>query len=326
VNERLRVVVGFPVREGVLTRIGAVDPRISVSHLPELAGHGLERAALKQLLPELRRADVLFGPASMPRECLEAAENLKWLQVINAGVDCLARDGLLERGFVVTNMSGLVAVAIAEYVIGAILMLSKGFHLAIRHQEEHHWGAWHVTELTGQTVGIVGLGAIGRETARRARAMGMRVIASRRTAPEGSTDDDCDELLSHRSLDRLLDESDYVVLCVPLTAETHHLIGESELARMKPAATLINIARGSVVHQEALMRALRAGAIGAAVFDVTDPEPLPETSPIWDLPNVIVTPHISGSIGGYGGRSAELFVANLQRYLRGETLENVVNP
>lgn len=325
-SDQLRVVVGFPVREGVLARIAAVDERVAVSHLPQLAGHGLEGPEMRRLLPELQRAEVLFGPSSMPRACIEVARELKWLQVINAGVDSLATDGLLDRGFVVTNMSGLVAAAIAEYVIGAILMLSKGFHLAIRHQSEHHWGTWRVTELTGQTMGIVGLGAIGRETARRARAMGMRVIASRRTVPGGSADDDCDELVSHRSLDRLLAESDYLVLAVPLTAETRLLIGEAQLARMKRTATLINIARGAVVDHQALVRALRAGTIGAAVLDVTDPEPLPETSPVWDLPNLILTPHISGSIGGYGGRSADLFVANLERYLRNEPLENVVSP
>jgi len=326
VSERLRVVVGFPVREGVLARIAAVDDRIAVNHLPQLAGHGLEGSEMRRLLPELQRAEVLFGPATMPRECFEAARQLRWLQVINAGVDALAREGLLDRGFVVTNMGGLVAASIAEYVIGAILMLSKGFHLAIRHQEEHHWGTWRVTELSGQTIGIVGLGAIGRETARRARALGMRVIASRRTVLGGSPDADCDELVSHRSLERLLAESDYVVLCVPLTAETRLLIREPQLARMKRSATLINIARGAIVDQDALVRALRSGTIGAAVLDVTDPEPLPENSPVWDLPNLILTPHISGSVGGYGGRSAELFVSNLERYLRGESLENVVSP
>lgn len=325
-DRQVTVAVGFPVRDEVLEAIGRVDPRVRVVHLPGIARPGAPGAGADEWKQQLAGADVLFGPTSIPREFIEAAPNLRWFQVINAGVDRLAQEGLLDRGFVVTNVSGLVAVSIAEWVMGTALMLAKNLHQAVRAQGERRWSAWRVGELAGQTMGIAGLGAIGRETARRARAFDMRVIASRRTAAPGAADPDCDEVVSYDDLARLLHESDYLVLCVPLTAETHHLIGARELAMMKPTATLVNIARGAVVDQEALIAALRQGTIAAAALDVFDPEPLPAESPLWGMANVIMTPHVSGSIEGYGRRSAELFVENLGRFVSGEKLMNVVDP
>ncbi len=325
-DRQVTVAVGFPVRDEVLEAIGRVDPRVRVVHLPGIARPGAPGAGADEWKQQLAGADVLFGPTSIPREFIEAAPNLRWFQVINAGVDRLAQEGLLDRGFVVTNVSGLVAVSIAEWVMGTALMLAKNLHQAVRAQDERRWSAWRVGELAGQTMGIAGLGAIGRETARRARAFDMRVIASRRTAAPGAADPDCDEVVSYDDLARLLHESDYLVLCVPLTAETHHLIGARELAMMKPTATLVNIARGAVVDQEALIAALRQGTIAAAALDVFDPEPLPAESPLWGMANVIMTPHVSGSIEGYGRRSAELFVENLGRFVSGEKLMNVVDP
>ena len=158
------------------------------------------------------------------------------------------------------------------------------------------------------------------------RSAGMRVVASRRTVVPGDSDDDCDLLVPYTDLATLLGESDYVVLCVPLTKETVRLIGAPELRQMKPSAALINIARGQVVDQDALVEALRDGTIAAAALDVTDPEPLPPESPLWDMPNVILTPHVSGAVEGYGHRAVEIFARNLRHYVRGEPLENVVDP
>lgn len=325
-TEKITVAVGFPVREDVLAEIAAVDPRVHVVPLPGIARPGGDEAGKDEWKHQLAEADVLFGPTSIPAEYLDAAPRLRWFQVINAGVDRLARDGQLGRGFVVTNVSGLVAVSIAEWVMGTALMLSKNLHHAVREQQARRWAGWRVGELEGQVMGIAGLGAIGRETARRARAFGMRVIATRRTVPPGASDPDCDEIVTYGQFDRLLGESDYLVLCVPLTPETHHLVGARELAMMKPTATVINIARGPVIDQEALITALRDGTIAAAALDVFDPEPLPAESPLWGMENVIMTPHVSGSIEGYGRRSATLFVENLRRFVAGEPLENVVDP
>ena len=152
----------------------------------------------------------------------------------------------------------------------------------------------------------------------------MRILATRRSTQPGDSDPDVDELLPSSELPRLLAESDYVVLCVPLTAETDGMIGADEIALMKPGAALVNIARAAVVDEGALLEALRTKRIGGAALDVHDPEPLPADSPFWDMPNVIVTPHRSGSLQGYFDRAAEFFAENLGRYERGEALLNVV--
>ena len=329
----VNVVVAFKVAPEVLAEIEQVDPRLRVSMHPVLsaasryvgsgAGSDTEHAAAKAALGE---AHVIFGPAQLTAEVVDAAPLLQWLQVLTAGVDRLAKEGITERGFPVTTSSGLAAPAIAEWAMAAMVMLAKGMHISVRDQVEHRWSFRFTGELVGKTVGIAGMGAIGRETARRARVFGMRVLATRRTVQPGATDPDCDEILPYSALDRLLAESDYLVLCVPYTPETHCLIGAAELAQMKPTASLLNVARGAVVDQDALIAALRDGTIASAALDVTDPEPLAPDSPLWDLPNVILTPHISGAVEGYGHRAAAIFVANLKHFLAGEPLEHLVKP
>ncbi|MBI2767847.1 MAG: D-2-hydroxyacid dehydrogenase [Chloroflexi bacterium] len=323
------VAITFKLDPAILREIEAVDPRVRIVDFPALVlrpGMELSEDDQRKAKEVLAEVEILFGPGNFPVEFIDAAPNLRWFQVINTGVDRLAKDGLLTRQFVVTNVSGLAAVAIAEYCIGTMLMLVKGLHKSVRDQAAHSWDFRFTGELKGKTCGIEGMGAIGRELAKRARAFGMRVVATRRTVAAGDTDPDCDELMPYSDLDRLLAESDYIVLCVPLTDETRGLIGAAELAKMKPAASLVNIARGQVVDQDALIAALRDGTIAAAVLDVVDPEPLPADSPLWDMPNVIITPHVSGAVEGYGHRAAELFIANLRRYVGGQPLENIVDP
>lgn len=328
-SETIPVAVAFRVDPEILERIKETDPRIEIIDLPGISGRGADgadEASRAEWREQIARAEVLFGPSGVPGAYLDAATNLKWYQVINAGVDRLAKDGYLSRGFTVTNVSGMTAPAIAEYVIGSIVMLAKGIHHSMRAQAEHRWDFRFTPELTGRTIAIAGMGAIGRETARRARAFGMRIIASRRTVSSGDTDPDCDQLFAYSDLPALLAEADFLVLCVPLTPETHHMIGAAELQQMKPSAFLVNIARGQVIDQEALVEALGAETIAGAALDVFDPEPLPPDHPLWDLPNVIITPHISGAIEGYGHRAAEMFLENLARYTSGQPLRNVCKP
>lgn len=327
-TEPLTIALGFRVDPDVVARIESLDPRIRTLQLPNAFARDASslddetKAETKRLLAE---AEVLFAPSRVPAEYLEAAPHLKWFQTITAGIDRLASEGMLERDFTVTNVRGMAAPAIAEYVIAAMLMFVKGLHTSVRDQEKHHWGFRFTGELRGKTLGIVGMGAIGREAARRAKAFEMRVLATRRTVEEGEQDVDCDEMLPYTGLGRLLAESDFLALCLPLTPETRGAIGATELAQMKPAACLVNVARGQVVDQEALITALRERVIAGAALDVFDPEPLPPDSPLWDMPNVILTPHISGAVEGYGHRAAEVFIANLERYLAGKPLENRVN-
>ena len=322
----LVVAVTFRIDADAVDEIEAVDPRVRVVDVSGLFRRELPgEAERNELLRKLGEAEIVFGPNRFPAEYADAARALKWFQVINAGVDRMAKEGLLDRGFVVTTAAGLAASGIAEYVVGVMVMLAKGLHTSVRDQAKHSWESRRTLELSGKTIGIVGLGEIGRETARRARAFGMRVVASRRNV-SGVPDADCDELIAHSDLPRLLAQSDYVVVAVPLTPETRHLIGAAELATMRPSAFLVNVARGEVIDQAALISALENGTIAGAGLDVFDPEPLPTDSPLWDMPNVIISPHISGSVEDYGHKATALFLANLRRYVAGEPLSHVVDP
>lgn len=323
----VRIAITFKVDDDVIDMIRAVDPRIEIVPFPPVVlrpGMTLSGEELAQARAALSDAEIIFGPVALPVELFEAAPNLRWFQALTAGVDQLTAAGLLDRGFVVTKVSGLASSAIAEYAMASMLMLAKGLHTMVRNQAEHRWAFRFNAELRGKTVGIVGYGSIGKATAKLAKAFGMRVVACRRHSV--GSEPDCDLMLPYTELHALLAESDFVVLSVPLTEETRGMIGAAELGAMKRTAYLVNVARGPVVDQDALVAALRDGTIAGAGLDVFEIEPLPEDSAFWDMPNVIVTPHISGAIEGYGHRAAEFFVANLRRYLAGERLENVVDP
>ena len=328
-SEPINVAVTFTLDPAAIARIEAVSPRVRVLDFPplplapgvRLSGEERERAL--ELLPQV---EVLFGSGQDPYEFFEAAANLRWFQSIMAGLDALIGEGLLRLGFTVTNVSGVAAVSIAEYCIGTMVMLEKGLHTAVRDQVKHQWNFHFAGELRGQTCGIVGMGAIGRELARRARAFGMRVIATRRTVAAGDKDPDADELYPYTELPRLLAASDYVVLCVPLTKETERLIGGAELAAMKPGAKLVNIARGALVDQAELTGALREDASAVRRSMCRIRSRFRRRTRSGTCRNVIITPHMSGAVSGYPDRVTSLFVANLERYIRGEPLMNVVDP
>lgn len=287
-------------------------------------------------LPDALRAhpetDVLstFWP---PADTLAFAPSLRWAALPSAGADGAIRAGLLaaERPILVTTANGVHAVPITEHVFGALLMLVRRWPAVLALQREHTWpshGEWQRLsngELHGSTLGIVGLGAIGRQIARVGRAFGMRVVATRRTAVPGASDPDLDALYAVADLHTLLAEADFVVLAVPRTPATHHLIGAGELHAMKPTAFLVNIARGSVVDESALIAALQDGSIAGAALDVFEQEPLPAGSPLWDMPNVLISPHLSGSTNQYSRRFTDLFLDNLARYRAGQPLRNLVD-
>lgn len=323
----LNIALAFRIDDDQVARIEALDPRVRVLKLSQISGQREPPEAVRAtLLEQIAEAEVILGPNRIPIEYFDAATRLRWFQCINAGIERMEQRGLLRRGFAVTTAAGLAAGAIAEYVLGAMVMLAKNLHQYGRLQQERKWEFRFTGELAGKTVGILGLGEIGRETARRARAFDMRVIASRRTVIAGATDPDADEVFAHSQLDELLARSDYLVVAVPLTPETRAMLGPAEFAKMKPTASIVNVARGDVIDQAALIRALQDGTIASAALDVLDPEPLPEESPLWAMPNVIVTPHISGAVEGYGHKATELFIGNLERYLAGERLAHLANP
>jgi phosphoglycerate dehydrogenase-like enzyme len=264
--------------------------------------------------PEL---NVFARHSSGLREALAAlmkGESLRWVQSGSAGVESPAFYALLKRGIRLTNAAGVHAEPIAQYVIMQMLNRIKRTRAHFELQAAHRWESIGGGELTGLTVGIVGFGGIGRAVARLAKAFGMRVVGSKRTRVE---DPALDLLYSPEQLGALLAESDFVVLAAPLSEQTRE---------MKPKALLINVARGGLVDEEALAEALRRKRIGGAVLDVTATEPLPETSPLWDLPNCVITPHDSAFSPLSLERTLELFLDNLSRFQRGEPFLNEIRP
>lgn len=281
----------------------------------------------------LARAEVVCA-FQVPDDILERAPHLRWFQFPGAGVDNLQRTDLLRKGssVVVTSVAGMHAIPISEYVFASMLMFAHRFPEMVLAQQRHDWAIgrrWNALrggELAGKTLGVIGLGGIGRRIAQLGHAFGMRVLGLRRSASSGTDDPDVDDLYPPARLRDLLGACDYVVLAVPLTAETERMIGEHELLAMRPNAYLVNISRGRVVDEQALIRALESGWIAGAGLDVTVEEPLSQDSPLWDMPNVILTPHMSGLTDQYSARLAEVFSDNLRRYRAGEPLLHVVDP
>jgi phosphoglycerate dehydrogenase-like enzyme len=271
---------------------------------------------------------------------LARAPRLTWVHSASAGVERALTPTARDRDLVITNARGVFSRPIAEYVLMMILAVSRRLPGLLELQRERTWQPLEGVELRDVTVGIVGLGSIGRAVGALATAFGCRVVAVRRRSDEGTrpTDGDGDdetrsfgEVMLDRvggpeSLPELLGESDFVVLAAPLTAETQNMIDAEALAAMKPGAWLINIARGALVDDRALIAALRENRIGGAVLDAFREEPLPPSSPFYDLSNAIVTPHTAWSSGRVLDRSIELFCDNLQRFATGEPLLNVVDP
>jgi phosphoglycerate dehydrogenase-like enzyme len=280
----------------------------------------------------LARAEVVCA-FQAPEDILARAPHLRWFQFPGAGIDNLLRTGMLTKGspVVVTSVAGIHAIPISEYVLASMLMFAHRFPDMVRLQQQHNWAygrrwdALRGTELYGKTLGIIGLGGIGRRIAQLGRAFGMRVLGLRRSA-SATSDPDVDELYPPQRLRDLLGASDYVVLAVPLTPETERMIGEHELLAMRPTAYLVNVSRGRVIDEQALIRALQSGWIAGAGLDVTVEEPLPKDSPLWDMPNVILTPHMSGLTDQYSARLTAIFTENLRRYRAGKPLLHIVDP
>ena len=273
----------------------------------------------------------------IPSDWRESAPKLRWLQVPSGGVDNLRGTGLLDvhSDVLVTTAVGIHSLTVGEYVFGSILMFNRSWQQMVRLQDQHIWPQspnWYKLEgreLFDQTLGIVGLGHIGRRVAQLGKAFGMRVLATRRsvqTVEQEAGDGYTDVTYPIKMLHTMLSQCDYVVLTVPLTPETKKLIGEAELRVMKSNAYLVNVARGQIIDEKSLVRALKERWIGGAGIDVTEKEPLPTDSPLYSLPNVILTPHISGESIHYGKRLTALFADNLQRYRAGESLRNRYDP
>jgi phosphoglycerate dehydrogenase-like enzyme len=286
-----------------------------------------DREAVRRLLPD---ADAAFTPF-VDRDVFPSASRLRWVQSPAVGVGSLMFPELLSSPVVLTSARGIRARPIAEHILGVTIALARKLPVAIRAQVAHRWAqddlegpSVDVRTLQGQRMGIVGLGAIGLELVKIAAPFGFRLSAIRRHADQRKPDG-VEDVWPPERLPDLLAQSDVVVLAAPHTPETKRFIGRTELDRIKRGALLVNIARGKLVDDAAVIEALRDGRLGGAALDVFSEEPLDPASPYWDLPNVIVTPHTSGAMQDYWTPLVALFSDNLRRFERGESLRNVVD-
>ena len=323
--ESINLLVTTALDEASLKQITIVSSRIKLTNVSELvqAEQKGDAAAKKQLDALLAVTEIIYG-FRLPENVIARAPKLKWFQTMSAGVDRFLDDKFRRSSVIMTSVSGIHTVPIGELVLELMLMLAKQASLAFQQKQQQQWKPFLPMVLRSKTVGIVGLGHIGREVARLAKAFGMRVVATRRSARQSQRARYVDRLFAPDQLLQLLSESDFVVLTLPLTKETHKIIGEAELRSMKPTAYLINVARGQVVDEEALARVLEEHRIAGAGLDVFTREPLPAGSRLWKLPNVIISPHIAGYMENYSEQATAVFCENLRRYLGGKRLINVV--
>jgi len=311
----VKVLVTHGLSEEDSDRIRSVSDAIELE-----TARGMEEALAKAASAEV------IQPGAWSEKLWKAAPSLKWVQSGGAGVERYMTPDFIASPILLTNAQGIYAIPIADHVMAFILYFSRRFDVLVRNQLRREWADWGTVdlhELAGKTLGIVGLGGIGTEVARRAKAFDMRVIATRRRPDLPSKH--ADEIRGIDGLGWLLQESDYVLLSLALTRETRGLIAEAELESMKPTAYLMNVGRGGLVDEAALVRALQEGKIAGAGLDVFAQEPLPEDSPLWEMPNVMITPHDAGDSPRSHERLMDLFCENLRRYVSGEPLLSVVD-
>jgi len=312
-SERVRVLVGSTDPQ-FLEAIRGVSDRVEL----------VSAEQLKQQPELIGTLEIAYGGIS--REQLPQATSLRWLQTGGAGVNGLITPEIRDSELIITNASGIHAEPITEHMFGMLLMRTRRLAEAWDQQKTRQWKGYdfgaHLDVLFGKTLGVLGVGAIGGYSARVGKAFGMTVIGLRRSAEPHA---DVDRMYSYDERMEFFAASDVVMNSLPLTERTRHYMGRDEFAALKPGAIVINTGRGGTIDTEALMEALRSGKVGAALLDVTDPEPLPEDHPLWAMENVYITPHYSGAHPGYQERAGKIFLENLRRYLAGEPMINVVD-
>ena len=329
------VLITVDMPETLLDRLRAVSPHIQIELLP--TGDAVDFTD-----EQLGEMEILYTRQALPEP--EQVPNLRWIQFHWSGIDAFVDQSLLRSEVIVTTLSGAAVPQMAEFAI--TMLMALGHHLpAMMHDqaekqwiEENKFTRFRPIELRGSTVGIVGYGNIGREIARLCRSFGAQVLATKRDLKaleaagyvlEGLGDPQAEipeRLYPPQALASMASECDFLVLTVPLTPETRGMVNAKVLDSMKSSAYLIDVSRGGVVDQGALVEALKEGKIAGAALDVYPVEPLPESSPLWELPNVILSPHVAGTSGEYLARAADLFAENLRRYVANEPLLNRYDP
>ncbi|HEX3025666.1 MAG TPA: D-2-hydroxyacid dehydrogenase [Clostridia bacterium] len=275
---------------------------------------------------ELKEIDglITFGN-DIPVPVIDKMPKLSWIHIAQSGINDLPFDKLIEREIIVTTSKGINSITIAEYVIGMMINVIRNNYTFYQAQKRGEWD-FNTTldEIYGRTLGIIGLGMVGKEIAKRGKALGMRVIALEKFKIENP--ENVDQLILHDEKELIFRESDFIVTSLPLTDETLHFVDEKELSLMKPTSYLINVGRGPVVNESALINTLKARKIAGAVLDVFEVEPLPKESELWSLDNVILTPHVAGDRqSSYYQRVLDLFYYNLEKYPESGKMKNVPN-
>lgn len=314
--------------ETILVLADPAEPQLrKLAELPEETSIAVGKTAeaFERAAPE---ATVIFAwslSGRLLREVFHMAPRVRWLHTRSAGLDHLLFPELVASPAVLTNGSGVFSHSLGEFVLAAILYFAKDLRRMVRSQMEGKWTTLEVTEISGQTVGIVGYGDIGRAVAMRARSMGMRVLGMTRRGPLlYDTDTLVNQIFGPADRIKMIAQCDYIVVAAPLTAETRGIIGDVEFAAMKPSAVVINVGRGPVIDEGALIRALSEGRIKGAALDVFDTEPLPEGHPFYRLENVLLSPHCADHTATWLDDSMRFFLNNFERYRKGEPLLNVV--
>jgi phosphoglycerate dehydrogenase-like enzyme len=334
-TEPIEVLITTPFHESLLARLNEISPRLKIT---------VQKASRPEDIPPdlWARIEILYTNRVIP--AVEQVPRLRWIQFHWAGVDHVVNNPLLTKaGVVATTLSGAAASQMAEYILMMLLSLGHRLHDMLTFQKRGEWARdrwdrFSPLELRGSTIGIVGYGSIGRHTARLLQPFGATVLATKRDAmhpedydyiPPGMGDPGGD--LVHRiypaeALRSMLKECDFIVITLPKTSATQNLIKAEELAVCKSTAYLVDVSRGGIIDHNALFNALKDRKIAGAALDVYPEEPLPAESPLWKLPNVILTPHISGNTPNYDERAIEMFAANLQRFIAGLPLYNRIDP
>jgi phosphoglycerate dehydrogenase-like enzyme len=334
-DDQLRVLIASPLEPSHVARIAAADPRVSVLYEPGLlpvprypADHTgvprkLSTAELATWAGLRREADVSFdfdwqAPADMAANC----PRLRWVQATSAGIGgFLDRTGLAGAPFVFTTAAGVHGIPLAEFALLGLLYFAKGMPALASAKTARRWQRYAGGTVAGSRALLVGLGGAGQPVARLLAAAGVEVCGAGRPGRHYDVPGVTSYLPSDQ-ISRVLPGVDAVVLACPLTQQTRGLIGAGELALMRPGSVLVNISRGPVVDEQALVTALRSGHLGGACLDVFATEPLPAASPLWDMPNVIVSPHSAATVAAENGLITDLFIDNLRRWLDGQPLRN----
>lgn len=338
-DDGVKVLIAFRLAPEYVNQIRELDPRVEVLYQPELLGdlrYPTDHSAPVHRTPEeelrwrelLAQAEVMFGfdythLADLP----QVSPRLKWVQGTSTGIgQYIKKHGWDQTDIVFTTAGGVHSGPLAEFCLMSMLMFAKDAFRMMADKAEKRWERFTAIELSGKTLAVISLGSGGREVARMAGCLGMRVLGTKRTI-EGFDPASLgvEQLYPWTDLVPMLGQADFVVLYLPHTSETEGLIGEEELAAMKPGAVLINVARGTIWDQEAVIEALQSGQLGGVASDVFATEPLPADSPLWDMPNVLISPHSGSAVARENAKLTDLLCENLRRYLANEPLRNVLD-